>query len=203
MFELVAFDTETTGTVAKRDRIIEIGAARFVDGKLKDTFVTFVDPEMPIPAESTRVHNITNSMVKGAPSTELAIENFSDFCGSALLVAHNAPFDVKFLAAEGMRVQAPLPSGLVFDSYAFAKRFLSDLFNHRLENLTRHYGLSQGGFHRANQDAIYCGQVFLKMLSEYKKKYGSLKLSEIINLSGGELKFPHIEARAKQIALFG
>lgn len=203
MFEFVAFDVETTGFSPVSDAIIEIGAARFVKGVVAETFNLLIDPRRPIPPEATRVHGITNAMVKGQQALESALEQFTEFCGSAVLLAHNAPFDVKFISAAGMAEHTPLPPGMVLDTLSISKQTLPDLFNYKLESLVKHFSIPQEGFHRASQDATCCGSVFVQLLKAMKNNGTRLKFENLINLSGGEMHFPHIEPKAKQINLFG
>jgi DNA polymerase-3 subunit epsilon len=201
MFTYVAFDVETTGTSSKDDAIVEIGAVRFVKGKPEDSYSVLVDPRRPIPPDATRVHGITNAMVKGQPLIEEALFGFTEFCKDAILIAHNAPFDVRFIEAAGVRTQTPLPQGLVLDTLPLAKNALPDLFNFKLETLVKHFGIPQSGFHRACEDSSYCGLVFLGLLREMKRNSGELKFQNLVNLSGGETRFPFIEPAAQQITL--
>lgn len=93
------FDTETTGLLPHKDEIVQIGALRVLNGRLVDgeTFDTLVDPERSIPAASTLVHGVSTEMVKGAPKIAKAAAEFHLFASDAVIVAHNAPFDMAFL----------------------------------------------------------------------------------------------------------
>jgi DNA polymerase-3 subunit epsilon len=201
MFTYIAFDVETTGVSSREDAIVEIGAVRFVKGKPEDSYNVLIDPKKPIPPEATKVHGITNAMVKGQSSIEEALIGFTNFCEDAILVAHNAPFDVRFIETAGVTTQTPLPQGLVLDTLPIAKHVLSDLFNFKLETLVKHFGIPQTGFHRACEDSTYCGQVLLGLMREMKRNTGELKFQNLINISGGEKKFPYIEPAAQQISL--
>lgn len=201
MFTFVAFDTETTGTSLYNDEIVEIGAVKFMGGKPKEGFGKLVKPSKSIPAGATKIHGITNEMVKDQASLELVLSEFSDFCGDAVLVAHNAPFDVKFLGSAGEKHNVRLPGGVVLDTYAMSKTVLSELFNHRLGTLVKHFQIDSKGFHRAEEDASYCGQVFIHMLRLLKEKNKDLSFQNIINLSGGLARLPEIKVQAKQLGL--
>ncbi|WP_424986429.1 3'-5' exonuclease [Microbulbifer sp. S227A] len=95
----VVFDTETTGLLPHKDEIVQIGAVRVLRGRIVEGEVLdmLVDPGMPIPAASTRVHRISNAMVAGAPDITEAGRAFHKFATDAVIVAHNAPFDMAFL----------------------------------------------------------------------------------------------------------
>lgn len=95
----VVFDTETTGLLPHKDEVVQIGAVRVLKGRIIDGEVidTLVDPGMPIPAVSSKVHGVTDAMVAGAPDIAQAGRSFHKFSSDAVLVAHNAPFDMAFL----------------------------------------------------------------------------------------------------------
>ncbi|WP_375699739.1 exonuclease domain-containing protein [Pseudophaeobacter sp. TrK17] len=93
------FDTETTGLLPHKDEIVQIGAVRVLNGRLieGEQFDTLVDPARPIPEASTRVHGVSTAMVQGAPTITTAAAAFHLFAKDAVIVAHNAPFDMAFL----------------------------------------------------------------------------------------------------------
>lgn len=95
----VAFDTETTGLSVQDDTIVQLGAVRILNGRLVagETFDTFVHPGRPIPPASTRIHRVTDADVADAPDVATAGRSFHHFARDAVLVAHNAPFDIGLL----------------------------------------------------------------------------------------------------------
>ena len=93
----VVFDLETTGFSSIKDKIIEIGAVKVENGVITDKFSTFVNPKVPIPFEITQLTSITDDMVMDAPDIETILPQFLEFVGDAVLVAHNAGFDVSFI----------------------------------------------------------------------------------------------------------
>jgi DNA polymerase III subunit epsilon len=202
MSEFIAFDLETTGTNPKKDSILEIGAALFVNNTLADTFGVFVNPGREIPAEATRVHGITNDMVTSGLSLLDALEQFARFCGDRMLVAHNASFDHRFLSEALHAERTIAPKGVILDTYKIAKVVRSELFNHRLESLVKHYKISSQEFHRAVDDSTYCGKVFIGLGRDIAANSGSVSLQKLIELSGGELRFPSVAAQGHQIAMF-
>ncbi|MBB4658041.1 DNA polymerase III subunit epsilon [Parvularcula dongshanensis] len=122
----VIFDTETTGLSPKDGhRVIEIGAVEMAHGGLTGrTFHVYIDPERDVPAEATRVHNITEAMLRGKPkfAHPSVGRAFAEFVGDAVLVAHNAPFDMGFLNHEFELAGLPRLSGEVIDTVQMARR---------------------------------------------------------------------------------
>ena len=153
--EAVVFDIETTGLSVKNCRITEIGAVKIKDGKVLDTFNTFVNPEQPIPEEIVKLTGITDEMVKDAPSEADALKLFFAFLGKRedtggemLLIAHNADFDTGFIRAaaarNGMEFKNPY-----LDTLALARFLLPNLKNHKLDTVATHYELGDFNHHRA------------------------------------------------------
>lgn len=101
--DFVVFDIETTGFSPVNNRIIEIGAVKVSEGKIVDRFSSFVNPDVPVPFEIVKLTGITDSMVSEAPFIDTVLPQFLDFCGDAVLVAHNANFDMSFIKENALR----------------------------------------------------------------------------------------------------
>lgn len=101
------FDTETTGLLPHKDQVVQLGALRVLNGRIitEEALDLLVDPGRPIPAAATRVHGITDAMVAGAPNIDTAARQFHHFARDAVIVAHNAPFDMAFLRREEKRLK--------------------------------------------------------------------------------------------------
>lgn len=148
----VAFDTETTGTGAGT-RVIELAGSRFVGDRLDGTFQTLIDPEQPIPAEATAIHNIDDAMVRGQDKAPEAMRKFLDFAQGAVLVAHNASFDASMIGLELGRAKLPAPALPILDSLKAARRSYPGT-SHSLDTLIETAGLPrQDARHRALGDA--------------------------------------------------
>lgn len=161
----IYYDTETTGVKAGKDRIIELAA---YDPERDKTFLTFLDPQCPIPAEVTQITSITDEMVKGAPLFKDAAQGFIDFCaGDTVLIAHNNDaFDKLFLEAEFAWAGIPMPQWKFIDSLKWSRKYRSDLPRHSLQFLREAYGIEANQAHRALDDVLVLHQVFSKMIDD-------------------------------------
>ena len=198
----ISFDLETTGFIAGVDKIVEIGAVKFVDGEVDSVFSTLVDPEMDIPEAASRVNGITNDMCEGKPTIDKLLTPFAEFCGEDIMVAHNASFDHQFVAAEITRLETPAPRGVLLDTLGISRKIIPGLPNYKLGTLVQHLDIPTTDFHRAEEDATYTGKLFVELV---RKMSGTLDLPPIENLvalSGkNELRFPQVEPRAQQLSL--
>lgn len=199
----IAFDVETTGTVPGVDSIIEIGAVRFVDGIVDAVYSTLVDPLRPIPPGASHVNGITDDMVKGKPTIQTLLDSFADFCGDDVMVAHNAPFDVQFFTNAIKKHESKAPRGVILDTLSISRKILPGLPNHKLGTLVQHLKIESSDFHRAEEDATYCGKLFLHLVSKIAGPNAQIPLANLITLSGKlELRFPQIVRQPKQLDFF-
>ncbi|MGZ3721378.1 MAG: 3'-5' exonuclease [Bdellovibrionales bacterium] len=198
----IAFDLETTGTMPGVDKIVEIGAVRFINGEVDAVFSTLVDPLRSIPAGASAVNGITDDMVIGKPKVEELLEPLSDFCGDDILIAHNAMFDYGFLHADYTRFEIRTPRGVVLDSYPMAKKIFPGLANYKLGTLVQHLKIDAKGFHRAEADATYCARLLIHMIERISNGGAQPALENLVALTGrAELRFPVIEPQPKQLNL--
>ncbi|RME18004.1 MAG: 3'-5' exonuclease [Bdellovibrio sp.] len=200
----IAFDLETTGTIPGVDRICEIGAVRFVDGVVESYFATLINPQMSIPEGASRVNQITNEMVKDKPTIDQILGPFAEFCGDDILVAHNAIFDYQFLKADIVKLETPSPKGVVLDTYPMSKKVFPGLPNYKLGTLIQHLKMpTDQQFHRAEEDATYCGRLFIEIVKKVSGTGSGVPLENLIALTGKPaLYFPQVTAQPKQLELF-
>lgn len=200
----IAFDLETTGTVPGVDQIVEIGAVRFVNGEPEAIFATLVDPQRPIPPGASNVNGIYDEMVKGKPVIESVLPSFAEFCGDDILVAHNAPFDAQFLTADIKKYESTAPKGVVIDTLPIARKVFPGLPNYKLGTLVQYLKIPSTEFHRAEEDASYCGQLFHQMIKRISVAGQAPQVANLVALTGkAELRFPQIVRQPKQMDLFG
>jgi DNA polymerase III epsilon subunit family exonuclease len=163
----LAFDTETTGLFPIMHRVVEVGAVRFrLDGQQLATFQTLVDPQTPIPEDAQRIHRITDSMVRGQRGIEHVLPRFIEFLGApdTVLLAHNAPFDLGFLAMALTRLGMPYPPHRLIDTLDLARRLYPTWPSHSLENMGPRLNVAGGAEHRALADAFLVKDVFTALL---------------------------------------
>lgn len=164
--EYVVFDTETTGLSAQYHEIIEIAAVRMKGGQVTDSFQTFVRPKGRISPEITRLTGITPEMVADAPGLEVVLGKFMEFSQGAVLVAHNARFDVGFLNANFRRLGWEELASPVVDTVELARFLYPQLRNHRLDTLCQHFQIPLTQHHRALNDAEATAHLMWQMVRD-------------------------------------
>ena len=159
----VVFDLETTGFSPISDRIIEIGAVKVEQGRITERFSSFVNPKIPIPFKITQLTSINDSMVMDAPDIEAVLPQFLDFVGDAVLVAHNAGFDVSFIE-QNMRYQDMTPDLTSVDTVAMARILMPTLAKFKLNVVAKALNISLENHHRAVDDAGATAEIFVKFI---------------------------------------
>jgi len=162
----IVTDTETTGTSAESNRVIELGAVKVEDGTIVDRFQQLINPQRSIPGRITKLTGITTGMVFDAPTVDEVLPGYLDFLGDGILTAHNLSFDKGFLDAELERIgQDPIPNETLC-TVRLARRLLPGLDSKGLSRLVQFYDLSVDGRHRALGDAEATGRVLARLLSQ-------------------------------------
>lgn len=203
IMKFVAFDLETTGTRPSSDMIVEVGAVMFDGDQALKGFGCLVDPGISIPADASAVNGITDEMVRGKPRITDVLSDFADFCGDLPLVAHNAPFDYKFLLEDVKLHKAPAPKGVVLDTLPLSRSIFPGLANYRLGTLVRHFGFPSGTFHRAEEDSSYCGLLFAKIVQTLEMRGEPCGAEDLVKMTGKtEMRFPQFAPQPDQLDLF-
>lgn len=175
-------DFETTGSSAETDRITEIGAAKYRGGECIGTFQTLVNPGCAIPPFITILTGITEAMVLPAPRIESLLGSLTHFIGDAVIVAHNARFDVSFLNAALVRDDRDPLTNAVVDTVPLARRLVRDeVRDCKLGTLAAHFRLPHQPSHRALDDALATGDL-LHLLLERAAGFGVLGLDDLLGL---------------------
>lgn len=201
--DFIAFDLETTGIQPKNDVIVEIGAVRFHGTEPGEAFSMLINPGRPIPAAASAVNGITDQMVANQPVIETVLSDFADFCGELPLVAHNAPFDYKFLLKAVEELRAHAPRGVVLDSCALARVVFPGMINYKLGTLVTHFGFPSGTFHRAEEDSIYCGRLFAHIVESLEQGGQAANVDALLELTHqAPMKFPQFANQPQQLGLF-
>ena len=167
--EMVVFDLETTSLSNRTGKIIEIGAVKIKGGEIIDEMDIFVDPECEISEETTALTSITNDMVKGAPKEREALQQFLNFAGGSLLIAHNANFDVGFIRVAAARQGMPFNNPYL-DTVGLSRYLNSQLKKHTLDSIAKDYGLGDFHHHRAGDDAAVLAKIFIEMLKRLSQE---------------------------------
>lgn len=162
----VVFDVETTGLSAVYNKIIELAGVKIRGGEVIDTFERFANPHHPLSAITTNLTGITDDMVKDAPEVSEVVKDFSEWIGDSILVAHNASFDMGFFYEACKQADLPNVVYPVIDTLELARLIHPEMGNHRLNTLTKKYGIELTQHHRAIYDAEATGHLFLRLLKE-------------------------------------
>lgn len=149
----VVTDTETTGAAADADRLIEIGAIKVQGGEIIGEFQQLINPERSVPGRITQLTGISTGMVFDAPVAADVLPEYLDFLGDSILVAHNLPFDERFINKELALLGRPSLGNNTLCTLRLARRLLPGLRSKGLTRLAQFYGIKVNGRHRALGDA--------------------------------------------------
>ncbi len=178
----VAFDTETTGLSAAKERIVEIGAVKYLNGKIIDQKEWLINPGRPIPFHATKVHGITDKMVEGKPAFKEIYPEFLKFSQGCVLIAHNSRFDRDFMHAEMKRAKIESTQLPLLDSLKLFRALIPDAPSHSLGHLVEYLGIVSDNFHRALIDSVYIVRILKKLTDE---KYPDLHYKDLIEHNKG------------------
>ena len=176
----VVLDVETTGLNTFADSIIEIGAVRFENGVEVDSFSELIDPQRPLPDKIVEITGITSAMLSGKRTLREVMPDFAKFCEGAVLVAHNAAFDMSFFRRAFPLIGREFDF-VTLDTLALARNLYPNSKNHKLGTLAKMLGVSLVNAHRAVHDARATAQVMMKMFADVVSRKGISKLSELNN----------------------
>jgi len=164
-FDLIAFDTETSGAWPVGCDVVEFGAVKWSEGREVDHLQFLLKPREPMSAFIIGIHGITNEMVAEAPPIADVVHTIHEFFKDSVLMAHHAPFDLGFMALEFEKAKLPFPRGELLCTSLLARKLISGVENHKLQTLAKALKIDGGAVHRALDDARTCMQVGLHCLN--------------------------------------
>lgn len=168
--EFVVFDIETTGLNSHTNKIIEIGAVKIKAGRIIDRYSQLINPGISIPYHITEITSITNEQVANQPKIDEVIGKFVEFIGDAVLVAHNAPFDMGFIKRDIKEYLNIDLENSVIDTLQMARDLFPDFKKYGLGDLNKSLGLALEKHHRAVDDSQATANMFIIFLEKYKEK---------------------------------
>lgn len=172
LHNFIAIDTETTGLRCGGNDIIEICAIKFLNFRPTEKFHTYLKPRKGIPDSATEINGITDDMVRDAPKFSQIKSSLQEFIGDLPLVAHNAPFDMKFLHVSGLDLENH--ENKVYDTLKLSKLKLRDYDGSKFESyklcdLCDELNISCNTFHSADSDTLACGLLFIEILKAIRE----------------------------------
>jgi DNA polymerase III subunit epsilon len=184
----VVVDLETTGLRPGTSRICEIGAVRVRDLELADEFQTLVDPHVPLGPAITALTGLRDAQLRGAPTEAVAVRRFLAFAGDAVLVAHNARFDLSFLDRETERLTGARLAGPVLDTVGLARRLLAGRTPRAgLASLAQFVGTSARPCHRALPDAQATAEILLVLIGLAQER-GAATVADLCELAAPRVR---------------
>jgi predicted DnaQ family exonuclease/DinG family helicase len=185
--DFVAVDIETTGLNKNNDRITEIGAVKFVGGKITEEFSTLINPSIDIPEKITQLTGIDYEKVKDAPKFAEIADKFIEFIGRLAICGHNVDFDISFLNAEIKRNGGQEINNWNIDTLILSRIILELEEGYALSKVANHLGISLENAHRALDDARASGFIAVNLIPRIRE-IGIISRARIANNSYGFTK---------------
>jgi len=195
----VVVDLETTGLTPSTARICEIGAVRVRELELEDEFETLVNPGVPLGPAISALTGLRDAQLRGQPPAAVAVRKFLQFAGDAVLVAHNARFDLAFLDRETERLTGARLAGPVVDTVGLARRLLAGRTPRAgLASLSQFFGTAVRPCHRALPDAQATAEILLHLLGLAQER-GARTVADLVDLAAPRVR----KVYAKRVLAFG
>lgn len=164
--DFIAIDTETTGLKAVGNDVIQLSAIKFQNFEPVEIFSTYLKPRKSIPDEAAQINGITDEMVADAPKFCQIINSLNDFIGDLPLVAHNAPFDMKHLYANGLD---SIENKIVYDTLELSKKIIPDAYSYKLGNICEQCHIYFDNAHNSDSDSLAAGLLFVQLVCKRKE----------------------------------
>ncbi len=196
----VVFDCETTGLDTEADDLLQLAAVRVVNGRVihGEVFDCLVDPGRPIPEASIRFHGITPEMIRGKPPPELVLARFARFAQGAVLVAHNAAFDLALLRKYERRAGVSLDQP-VLDTLLISALLQDQEGDHSLDGVAARLGIAVRGRHTALGDSLATAEILVRLIGMLEVR-GIGTLGEAIRASRSMVEIRRQRARPAEAA---
>lgn len=164
----ICLDCEATGLDIANDEIIEIAAVKFRLGEHLESYETLINPKCPIPDESTKIHGITDDMVKGKPGIEEVLPKFLKMIEGLIIVGHGISFDIDIIAQAAKKRSIPckIQEQTTIDTLRLARLYGQTSVN-SLEVLRKHFNVASDGAHRAMNDVVVNIEVFRHLSTSF------------------------------------
>lgn len=162
----IALDLETTGLNPSRDRILEIGAVKVIDGQVAATYETLVDPGVPLSPRIEGLTGITQEMALGGRATGEAVTELVAFCEDFPLLGHNILFDYSFVKRNAVNLNLSFEKEGI-DTLKIARALFPEMEHRNLGCLCTYYQIDQGKAHRAANDAFAAMELYRRMAEEF------------------------------------
>ena len=168
--DFVVLDFETTGLDYKENEIIQFGVVEYKDGKVVDEYSKYFKPNKPVGKTVMRKTGITNDFLEDKPKiSKEHLEELKNLLEGKTIVAHNAPFDLKFLLKNLYDFNVEHKKFRVFDTLTYARRLIDETPNHKLETLKNYFDLDDGFSHNALNDCRATGNLALMLINRMNK----------------------------------
>ena len=164
--EFISIDLETTGLNKDKDEIIEVSAIKFINGQVDSDFTTLINPKIEIPKQITALTRISNKMVSNAPFIEDILDDLILFIDGSIVIAHNIEFDLGFINKIVKSHSKKLNTKAVCDTLLLSRSFLFTLEKFNLEYLSSYFNLKHNNAHRAQEDALNTGKIFVELINQ-------------------------------------
>ncbi len=170
LMDYTVVDLEMTGLNVKKDKVIEIGAARVRNGKVVETYETFLNSVSEVPERITKLTGITTEMMQSGVLEDEGMSALIEFIGDDVLVGQNFSFDYKFIRQWAVNHKVAVNNSYL-DTLILARKLLPVEQSKRLEELCNYFGIQRENAHRALYDAIETSEVYLKLLELSKEEF--------------------------------
>ena len=188
----VVFDIESTGLSVTHDDIIEIAAVKVKNGTIIETYQQFIDPKRLLSDFTTKLTGITDEMVQGQPEIKEALTLFLAFSDGAMMVAHNATFDIDFIESKAIKYDLNVTYLGFIDTLMLSRfHYENELKSFNLKAVAKHFKIKQEAHHRAEDDARVTAEIWLAMMQQLSKK-GYLQTQDYLKMNETEMYYKYM-----------